>query len=90
MALIATLAASVLSAVAELGRAVLAALAARMSPSLTSVTSEVTSSVGTRAVNGHSGSSKVPVFLVKSALKAGGLVGKELPINWIMPLVIVG
>ena len=77
LALIATLAASVLSAVAELGRAVLAALAARMSPSLTSVTSEVTSSVGTRAVNGHSRSSKVPVLLVKSALKAGGLVSKD-------------
>ena len=37
LALIATLAASVLSAVAELGRAVLAALAAKMSPSLTNV-----------------------------------------------------
>ena len=65
LSLIATLAASVLSAVAELGRAVLAALAARMSPSLTSVTSKVTSSVGTRAVNGHSRGSKVPVLLVK-------------------------
>ena len=76
LALIATLAASALSAVAELGRAVLAALAARMSPSLTNVTSEVTSNVGTRAVNGHS-RSKVPVLLVKSALKAGGLVSKD-------------
>ena len=60
LSLITTLAGSVLSALAELGRAVLAALAARMSPSLTSVSSEVTSSVGNRDVNGHLRSSTVP------------------------------
>ena len=48
LSLITTLAGSVLSALAELGRAVLAALVARMSPSLTSVTSELTTSAGTK------------------------------------------